>query len=97
MRAQLAAVTLDVHYKRSRAAEEAPLEPPTPTFTLPERKPAPQLQEEPAPADGGEVGPEQPVAAAAPADGGGDRGAEDTAEEDAPGEVEPPNLLEEAG
>eukprot|EP00969_Alexandrium_andersonii_P261812 11574427-Alexandrium_andersonii.AAC.1 len=64
---------------------------------LPEKKPAPQLPKEPAPADGGEAGPEQSAAPAAPADGWGDRSAEGSAEEDAPEEVEPPNLLEEAG
>eukprot|EP00969_Alexandrium_andersonii_P289618 12801046-Alexandrium_andersonii.AAC.1 len=70
MRAQLAATTLDVHYKHLCATEEGAIAPSAPAIALPEKKPAPQLPAEPAPADGGEGGPEQPVEPAAPAEGG---------------------------
>eukprot|EP00969_Alexandrium_andersonii_P169795 7506891-Alexandrium_andersonii.AAC.1 len=68
--AQIAAGTLDVHYKHSRAAEEGPIATSEAALTLPEKKPAPQLPAEPAPADGGEVGGARSSEAAAPADGG---------------------------
>eukprot|EP00969_Alexandrium_andersonii_P008311 362036-Alexandrium_andersonii.AAC.1 len=50
--AQLASMTLDVHYKHVRAKEEGAIEPSAPVVALPEKKPAPQLPAEPASADG---------------------------------------------
>eukprot|EP00969_Alexandrium_andersonii_P241914 10683898-Alexandrium_andersonii.AAC.1 len=89
---------LDCHYKRSRAVEEGPVQASAPLPTLPAKKSVPTLHNVAPPAEGGRGSASGSDDAPAPAEGGGegagDRPADD---EHADEEMEPPDMLAEAG
>eukprot|EP00969_Alexandrium_andersonii_P173764 7681895-Alexandrium_andersonii.AAC.1 len=92
--AELAAGSLDLHYKALRRIEEGPGEEAALVATLPEKKDPPTLEAAPEAADGGDEGASVSATAAVPADGGEPEAvAEQSDEEEKRKSMQAPDML----